>query len=416
MQRRDFVASALGAVAAFQPGLAVAEAKPMPAAGQLHPSLAPLDRHVQNYMKKWGIPAGTAAVAKDGRLVYARAFGHVDLAGTKPMTTSNRMRFASCAKPLTAVGIMQLVESGKLRLDERAFAILSDFAPPTGMSEDPRLRSITVVDLLEHVAGFDSRKSDTQFDDLRAAATALGHAAPATARDLVKYNMGKPLAFTPGTQYIYSNLGYNILGRIIEQVSGQSYGAYVSEHVLRPAGATRTVLARTQPKDQLPDEVEYWDLVEQNPMYSVYEDDPIPRTYPYGGFSLEATDAHGGWVADATDLTRFLNAVGGTSGTQVLKPDTVSRMIAKPKRAFYANATKYYALGWDVNSHVIMGHNGAFTWGTASTMGRIRGGVTFTAIFNRLGFDLNAFMPGMSNEIPDILSLITDWPKIDLYG
>ena len=73
---------------------------------------------------------------------------------------------------------MQLIEAGKLHLEDRAFDSLSDFAPPNGTQEDPRLRTITIRNLLEHTGGFDSTVTDPQFDALRTAAAALGNRPP----------------------------------------------------------------------------------------------------------------------------------------------------------------------------------------------------------------------------------------------
>ena len=368
-------------------------------------------------MKKWEIPAATAAVAKNGRLVYARGFGHSDLAKTTATTPQTRFRIASSSKPVTAVAIMQLVQERKLELDESAFGRLPHMAAPSGTHEDPLLRTITVRHLLEHSGGFDSTKTDPQFDALRVAADALGRPRPATQSDLIRYMMGQPLAFRPGSKYIYSNFGYNVLGRIIEQVSGMNYGRYVQAKILMPIGVERMELGRTKPKDRLVNEVEYWDDSTTPSYYSIYQDDPIPRTYSYGGFSMEAIDAHGGWVARSVDLTRFLDAVGGAQGTQLLGAKTVETMLTRPNLAQYGGAKHFYALGWDVTPRqVVMSHNGALTWGTASTIARLPDGVTYALCFNRLPYDLINFVTTLEHQSARVLGSIVAWPDHDLYS
>jgi N-acyl-D-amino-acid deacylase len=417
MQRKDFVgataAGALGLLAA--PTAARAVTAPIAATGATSGAVKPIDDLVLATMRKYAIPCGSASVSKNGRLVYARAFGHRDLAGKIPATPHDRFRIASSSKPFTAVAIMQLVEAGKLHVDDRAFDVLADFAPPNGTQEDPRLRTITIRNLLEHTAGFDSTKTDPQFDALRTAADALGKPHPATHTDIVKYMMGQPLAFDPGTKYLYSNLGYNILGRIVEKISGAPYDAAVKASVLAPAGISRMEIGRTKFADILPDEVEAWDDADFPPMYSVYEDAAKPVASSYGGFSMEAIDAHGGWVASTMDLTRFLDAVGGSTGKQLLAAATVKQMLAKPNLAQYRTADHYYAMGWDVGKGIVMNHNGAITWGTSSTIGRVPNGLTYAVCFNRLPYDIKSFVVALMGETAAAVSRVTAWPSHDLY-
>ena len=417
MQRKDFVgvtaAGALGLFAA--PAAANAAAEPVVTSGSTTSAAKPLDDFVTAFMQQFGIPGGAAAVAKDGRLVYARAFGHRDLAGKIPAKPNDRFRIASSSKPVTAVRVMQLIEAGKLHLDDRAFDVLAEFAPPNGTQEDPRLRTITIRNLLEHTGGFDSSKTDPQFDALRVAADALGKPRPATHDDVIRYMMGRPLAFDPGTKYVYSNLGYNVLGRAIEKLTGTPYEADVKANVLAPAGVTRMAIGRSLRKDIFPDEAEAWDSPEFPTNYAVFEDVLEPQPSSYGSFSMDTIDAHGGWVASAVDLTRFLNAVGGTTGKQLLAPATVKTMLGKPDLAQYRSADQYYAMGWNTSPGVVMSHNGAITWGTSSTVGRLPGGITYAICFNRLGYDIGGFVKGLAAGSAAAVKRVTAWPSHDSY-
>lgn len=375
-----------------------------------------LDGYLSGFMQRWQIPTASLAVSRNSRLAYAQAFGFADLAETQKATPKHRFRIASSSKPVTAVAIMQLVEQKRLSLDDHPFAMLAALGPPAGATMDPRLRTITVRHLLEHTGGFDSTKTDPQFDFLRVAADAFGRPAPASPADLVGYMMGQKLAFDPGTKYIYSNYGYNVLGRVIEHVTGLPYEAAVLQMTLRPAGATQMALGRTKPPDRLPDEVEYWDDPTAPLYYSVWPDDRLPRPASYGSFSMEAIDAHGGWVARPVDLTRFLDAVGGTSGMQLLAPATVKAMLARPGLPQYRGADHYYALGWDVvPGRIAMMHNGALSWGTSSCIGRLPGDVTFALCCNRLPTDLRNYIPAMAGETAKAIAAVSDWPAEDLY-
>ena len=406
-----------GSLAVARPETAsAADAVAVPSVGQAQPQFERPDALVTSFMQKYALPAAAVAIAKDGRLVHARAFGYQELAKTNALSPMSRFRIASNSKPVTAVGVMLLVERGRVKLEDRAFEVLSDLSPPSGARVDPRLRRITIRQLLEHSGGFDSTKTDPQFDALRVAADALGRPSPATNVDIIRYMMGQPLAFDPGTKYLYSNLGYNILGRVIERVSGSPYEAFCRREVLAPAGITRMVLGRTKGSDRLSDEVECWDDPDTPNLYSVYASDLRPCPTSYGGFSMEAIDAHGGWLASVVDLTRFLDAVGGEHGAQVLRPETVRQMWARPDLPQYRDGGKYYALGWDVvPGKKIAGHNGAITFGTLSSVQRLPGGITTGVNFNRLPFAIAEAVVGLEQRITSEFAMISNWPSVDLY-
>jgi len=417
MKRNAFVGLvAAGSLSAGPVVSAVSAAAPVPSSGEENAHFARADALVTSFMREHEIPAASVAVAKDGRLVHARAFGHRDPAKTRPATPLDRFRIASNSKPITAVAVMLLVERGHCKLDDRAFDLLSDLTPPAGAHVDPRLRTITVRNLLDHSGGFDSTRTDPQFDALRVASAALGRPSPATHVDIIRYMMGQPLAFDPGAKFLYSNLGYNILGRVIEKVSGKPYEEFCRSEVLAPAGISRMQLGRTKAADRLADEVQAWDDPNAPNTYSVYTDDLPPVGTSYGGFSMEAIDAHGGWLASAVDLTRFLNAVGGRHGKQVLQPETVRTMWTRPDLAQYRNGGNYYSLGWDVvPGKVIARHNGAITWGTFSSMQRLPGNITTGVNFNRLPFDIRKAIEQFQAQIAEAFGSISGWPQTDLY-
>jgi CubicO group peptidase (beta-lactamase class C family) len=389
----------------------------LPVTGAPVPALAEFDRFTREFVQRWKIPGGQCAVAKDGAIVYSRGFGFVDaVRDGKPrpaaVEPSHVFRIASSSKPITAVAVMKLVQRGDLKLDQRAFDILSDLTPHSGAAPDPRLATIALRNLLDHSSGFVNDPFDPQFDGLRVAADLFSHPRPASSVDLIRYMMGRPLGFAPGTSYAYSNAGYNVLGRIIERVTKRSYGAAVQELVLSPLGITGLkLMTRTTPSARLPNEVSYFDGPNFLDSYSVYDDDPNVRQYADGGFDGSAIDAHGGWIASAADLVRFLNGVGGKTGPQILEPATVETMLARPNNPFYASRQKYYALGWDVDpGSVVMAHNGAITFGTLSSIMRLPGGVTVAAVFNHLDPDIAGILSDVVNGLRAVAKGVTTWP------
>jgi CubicO group peptidase (beta-lactamase class C family) len=426
MKRSTFLSTATSASAlAVAPAVVAADtpsadapAAAIPVSGEAVPGLAAFDRVMLALLKRWNVPGGQCAVSRNGRLAYSRGFGYVDNppgSSTPPVSPTARFRIASSTKPITAVAIMRLVEARRLRLDERAFEILSDFAPPPGTTADPRLKTITVRHLLEHSGGFvypDAAGFDPQFDALRLAADAFGRPRPAAPADIIRWVMGRPPAFTPGTQFTYSNLGYNILGRIIEHRTQLPYSDALKLLVFNPAGAASIeFMTRSSPSARLPDEVFYFDGAVQTGGYSIYDDDPNVRMYSYGGFDGRAIDAHGGAIANAPDLTRFLDAVHGSTGTQLLSKESLATMLAPPG---YPHAPgKYYALGWNVDTarKIVMSHNGAITFGTCSSIFRFAGGVTLAALFNHLDPDVRGMVGDVETQLPQAVFSVERWPS-----
>ncbi len=208
-----------------------------PVTGKAGPGLELFDSLVQTLMTRHGIPGAALVIAKDGKLVYAKGFGWADLTAATPVTPRTMFGLASLSKPLTALAILWLIEHGFLRLDDSVFAILRDIQPLPGARVDPRLKNITIRQVLNHTGGWDRQKSGDPANWEPQIAQALGvpgHVSPA---QFISFMMGVPLDFAPGTRMEYSNVGYIILGRIIEKVSGQPYEDFVRKHVLLPAGA-----------------------------------------------------------------------------------------------------------------------------------------------------------------------------------
>jgi CubicO group peptidase (beta-lactamase class C family) len=149
--------------------------------------------------------------------------------------------------------------------------------------------------------------------------------------------LSRPLDFEPGTRQVYSNYGYALLGRIIEEVTGRSYEAYVQDAVLHPAGATGLALGRSWPADRPPDEVSYYRLRPPTHVRPIGPDSVtggrrVP--FPDGGIHVEAWKAHGGWMGTPTDLIRFALAVDGDAARpNVLSPATRAAMMAPPPGA-----------------------------------------------------------------------------------
>lgn len=238
---------------------AVAASAETPSTGIVVPGLASYDQLASTLLTKYQIPGGAIAVARNGKLVFARGYGYANKATGELVQPDSQFRIASLSKPITSAAVLLLMQRGKLTLDQRVFDILS-YEPLPGESVDPRLATITIRHLLEHSGGWNR---DTTFDPMFLPVTiaaATGTPPPATADSIIRYMMGKPLQFNPGSAYNYSNFGYTLLGRIVETISGQSYEKLVQEQVLAPSGAACMQIGRSLQAQSLPKEVKYYDF------------------------------------------------------------------------------------------------------------------------------------------------------------
>jgi N-acyl-D-amino-acid deacylase len=350
----------------------------LPVTGKANPNLASFDRLMIPFVRNNKLPGGALAVGRHGKVVYSRGFGYANREKKAPVQPGSLFRIASISKPLTAVAVLQLVERGKLKLDDHVFRVLGLKAPARGF--DARWRKITIRHLLEHRGGWDRDKSfDPMFmspticDDLKIKPPAMPEA-------IIRYMLGKPLQFEPGSRSAYSNFGYCLLGRVIEKVSGERYEAYVRKHVLAPLGIKDMHIGHTLRSG--PREVTYYAPGKGTAIMGPDLGKPVP--WPYGGWCLEALDAHGGWVASAADLVRFGMAFDDPARCKVLRPRSIRLMFGPP--AADKGKDHFYALGWDVRPNQCMGkpntwHTGSLD-GTSTLLVRRCDGLTWAVLFN----------------------------------
>lgn len=165
-------------------------------------------------------PGVAALVAIGGQVVYRNAFGMANLDLDVPMRPEMVFRIGSVTKQFTAVAILQLMEQGKLSLEDEITRFIPDY-PAQG-------HKITIHHLLNHTSGIKSYTSMSEFSMVM-----RKHHSPSQIIDIFK---DQPMDFAPGERYLYNNSGYILLGYIIEKVSGQTYEEYVYEHLFKPAG------------------------------------------------------------------------------------------------------------------------------------------------------------------------------------
>jgi CubicO group peptidase (beta-lactamase class C family) len=261
-----------------------------------------VDDVMLRYMHEHNIPGGALVVVKNGNLVYGQGYGVANPTSGAPFLPTSVGRIASISKVFTGMAIMNLVKAGKLQLDQPAFPYLglTPFLKP-GTSEDPRMRTITIRQLLEHRSGLDNSVSGDSAASAWNVANDMHIPSPASADDTARHILGMPLGFTPGAKESYTNMGYNLLGRIIAKVSGQSYESYVQENLLRPLGIHAHISKSLA--DPHSDEVSYSEFPPRQKRSVYGNHDQAPS--PYGGVCYESGDSAYGWAASAVDIARL---------------------------------------------------------------------------------------------------------------
>ncbi|MCA9049847.1 MAG: serine hydrolase, partial [Planctomycetaceae bacterium] len=360
------------------------------ASGEDKSAFAEVDRLLKNFLREHHVPGASVALTDRGKLIFARGYGFADLAAAEKVSPENLFRIASISKPITAVAVLQLAEQEKLKLDDRVFDVLDCRAEieQAGEAFDPRCREITIRQLLQHRGGWDRDKSfDAMFQSVRFA-NQLQLPPPANAEAVIQAMFSQHLDFAPGQRYAYSNFGYNLLGRVIEKVSGQEYEAYVREHVLAPLSITAMKIGGTRLSQRSEDEVRYYQPGTGKSVFAEDLDQEVP--WPYGAWYLEAMDSHGGWIASATDLAKFAMAFDDPENCPILSRESIEQMHDRPEGSagFEDDGTPketYYSLGW-MNRVLSSGeinhwHTGSLN-GTATILIRRHDGKNMVALLN----------------------------------
>lgn len=368
-------------------------------------------------MTAWGIPGGAVVLAKDGKLLLARGYGWADRARQVPVDPfSHVFRLASLSKAITAVAILKLVEMGKLDLDSPVLPLLTFLKPSDLAHSDPRLGSITIRQVLHHVGGWDSTKSIDPMFSGRMISQRLKTACPPSVRDTIRFMAGQPLAFAPGSAFAYSNFGYCLLGRVIEAISGQSYEAFVQQRILRPARLNGFSPGKTL--SPLPKEVTYSSTPGNEKGESVFDSRPGMVEWPYGGWSLENMDAHGGWTATAVDMLRFVLALDGrVPGVRLLDGASYRTMLEHPPAPAYAGEPSWHGMGVLVRpmqNDVNWWHMGSLD-GSTAIMVRTFNGLAWVGLFNSRPANYEDFNDVLDNAFWEAVQGVKSWPAVDLF-
>jgi D-alanyl-D-alanine carboxypeptidase len=205
------------------PGFAQADNGPVDAND---PVFGRFDRFISTLTQQ-GKFSGVVLVARNGHVLFEKAYGKRDAQGDDANTLDTRFNLASAGKMFTSVAVWQQIAAGRLSLDTRVGEVLKDY--PNRSFAD----AVTVRELLSHTSGAGDA-------DLLGNEMAANRARVHSVADMVALEDHQPPAFPPGSNQVYSNFGFVVLGRMVEVVSGEDYETYVRRHIFEPAGMAHT--------------------------------------------------------------------------------------------------------------------------------------------------------------------------------
>jgi CubicO group peptidase (beta-lactamase class C family) len=284
-----------------------------------------IDRYITAQMKKQEIPGLALAVVRDGKIKKAKGYGLADVELQAPVTEHSVFQWASITKQFTATAIMQLVQDGKLSLDDQVNRHYTN--APAAWS------NVTVRHLLTHTSGI---KSYTDLPDFFGTIRK-----DYTPDELIGLVTDRPLDFNPGEKWVYCNTGYYLLGLIIEKVSGQSYADFLSARIFQPAGMD-TARVNNQ-FDLIPHRATGYEVRSNR----VWRSEFVSPTQPYSAGAL---------VGTALDLAKWDAAL---YTDRLLSRSALEEMWTPVK--LNNGKTSPYGYGWqvgDIRKHHFVGHGG----------------------------------------------------------
>jgi len=351
----------------------------LPVTGKPIPELQAIDDAMQTYCQQYSPTGGVLAISRNGSVIYQRGFGYKHGSPNPEFLYENTpMRIASVEKPLTGAAIRHLIASGVggVDLNDHIFDFgqpgggLLNYVPWNGLGS-LHLYNVTVEHCLQHTAGWDRALVDIcsfpdhdprpgwgdPMNDEICIAEKLGISSPPVRNDLIRYMLHQPLQHTPpGSEYAYSNFGYMLLGRVIEQHAATDPLTYIRQHILtsgRWVPRSEIFYGRTFAADQNVREPTYFDAATMPNVFDPAGPE-VPR--PYGGFAIENMVGHGNLVASAAPLVIYMNYYQVEQGYDIGTP--------------LAGGTPHYGV-----------HGGTLP-GTGSFMCQRPDGINYVALFN----------------------------------
>lgn len=341
-----------------------------------------IDALLQEYVDKGWMPGAVALVARDGKIIYHKAVGYSNIEGKKPLVKDAIFRIASQTKAITSVGVMMLYEEGKLLLDDPVSKYIPEFKNPkvldqyqekdTTYTTLPAKREITVRDLLNHTSGIGyAQIGNPQMNAIYYKAGVIGGIGveKVVLADKMKILGSLPLFNHPGEKWTYG-LNTDLLGYLIEVISGASLAEFFSQRIFEPLGMkdtyfylpssrhSRLVALHTEDKEKK--------LVKAPASLPLngtfYSDYPTSEgTYYSGGGGLSST------AYDYAIFMQMLLNGGIYNSKRILSPASIRMMTTNQLGQVNFGAGNHFGLGFEVISESAAGKTplspGSFLWG-----------------------------------------------------
>ncbi|HEY0672824.1 MAG TPA: serine hydrolase domain-containing protein, partial [Longimicrobiales bacterium] len=299
--------------------------------------------------------SGVVLVGKQDRVLVSAAYGYSNRDHMVRNQLDTKFNFASMGKMFTAIAIGQLVQAGRLSLDDTLAQVLPAYP------QRENARRITIRQLLSHKAGLGSMFEDARFDRRRDYESALAR---------VSSVADKPLAFEPGTRWSYSNEGFEVLAAVIEKLSGMSYAGYVRKHIFEPAGMSSTDNFRI---DRVVPHRATGYAARADDYFGVEE--RVPNVDIVG---VAGTGAGGGYTT-APDLFKFAQALRRNTLLSATLQDT----LLKGREPLPWDTSTRYGYGFmqsQVGGRAVYGHGGGGTRSGIDTDFAVFGDGSYTII------------------------------------
>ena len=365
------------------------------------------DASIERFMRKWELKGGSFALMRGNNLIYAKGYGQAT--DDTPCDVHHIFRVASVSKLITATAIMKLIEQGYISLNSQVFGREGIICDSMFLNlHKPNLKQITVEHLLRHTAGFSSPHGDPGFTNF-GIANFLRKELPLELDDIVLYATKNNLRTTPGANYDYSNLGYMVLTKVIEQVTHQEYESYVRDSIMAPIGCYDMHIANNFRREKRENEVFYYETKEAvEDMEEACDGSGRIVMKSDGVNNVKLLSGAGGWVTSSVELLRFVASIDGNAE----KPDILSK---KSIEIMTRDNDHDKPIGWASVDGAEWLRSGSMS-GTSALVKRQSDGYTWVFISNSsawIGLHLSRHI---STDISQAIAKVKEWPNRDLFA